>query len=66
MGTDDPRPPHPSVGQAAEPSEHALRLIGKSSGRFQVLRAFDGPPTDLGARARQLIRSTIGEDDAGR
>jgi len=52
--------------QAAELREHALRLVGATGGRFRVLRAFDGPATDLGARAKQVIRAEIGEDDADR
>lgn len=51
--------------QAAELKEHALRLVGGRS-RFRVLRAFDGPPADLGARAKQLVRADLGEDDAAR
>lgn len=51
--------------QAAELKEHALRLV-KSGGRFQVLRSFDGPATDLGARAKQIARAELGEDDAAR
>jgi hypothetical protein len=34
-------------------------------GRFRVLRSFDGPSTDLGARAKQTVWAEIG-DDAGR
>jgi hypothetical protein len=52
--------------QAAEIKEHALRLVGGGAGRFRVLRPFDGPATDLGARAKQLLRAEIGEDHAGR
>ena len=51
--------------QAAELKDHALRLVGRG-GRFHVLRSFDGPETDLAARARQLVRAEIGTDDAGR
>jgi hypothetical protein len=51
--------------QADELREHALRLIrGGGGGRFRVLRPFDGPATDLGARARELMRAEIGEEDA--
>lgn len=53
-------------GQAAEIKEHALRLVGADAGRFRVLRSFDGPSTDLGARAKQVARAEIGEDDADR
>jgi len=52
--------------QAAELKEHALRLVGAGGSRFRVLRTFDGPATDLGARAHQIIRAEIGEDDADR
>jgi hypothetical protein len=52
--------------QAAELKEHALRLVGAGTGRFRVLRSFAGPSTDLGARARQVARAELGEDDAGR
>lgn len=52
-------------GQAAELREHALRLVG-SHGRFRVLKTFDGPSTDLAARAKELARTELGEDDAAR
>jgi len=52
--------------QAAEIKEHALRLVGAGAGRFRGLRPFDGPAADLGARAKQLVRAEIGEDDAAR
>jgi hypothetical protein len=48
--------------QADELREHALRLIHGDGGRFQVLRPFDGPATNLGARARDVMRSEIGDD----
>lgn len=51
--------------QAAELRDHALRLVG-SDGRFRVLRSFDGPPTDLAARARDVVRTELGEDNAAR
>ena len=51
--------------QAAELREHALRLV-KTGARFHVLRSFDGPATDLGARAKQVARAELGEDDAAR
>ncbi|MBH0775919.1 hypothetical protein [Nocardia bovistercoris] len=50
--------------QADELREHALRLIRGGGGRFRVLRPLDGPATDLGARARELMRAEIGEGDA--
>ena len=52
-------------GQAAELREHALRLVGPP-GRFRVLRTFDGPSADLAARAKELVRAELGEDDAAR
>jgi hypothetical protein len=51
--------------QADELRQHALRLVG-ASGRFKVLRTFDGPATDLGARAKQIVRAEISEADADR
>jgi hypothetical protein len=51
--------------QADELRQHALRLVGASS-RFKVLRMFDGPATDLGARAKQIIGAEISEADADR
>lgn len=52
--------------QAEELREHALRLVRPSGGRFKVLRSFSGPRTDLGARAREVIRAEFGQDDADR
>lgn len=52
--------------QVVELTEHALRLVGASGGRFRVLRSFDGPMTDLGAQAKRVVRSELGEDDADR
>lgn len=46
--------------QAEELREHALRLVTTTPGRFRVLRAFDGPETDLGARAREVMRAEFG------
>lgn len=51
--------------QAAELREHALRLVGPRN-RFRVLATFDGPSTDLGARAKDVARAEVGEDDAPR
>jgi hypothetical protein len=50
--------------QAEELREHALRLVKPASGRFRVLRAFNGPHTDLGARAREVIRAELDHGDA--
>jgi hypothetical protein len=52
--------------QAEELRKHALRLVRPTGGRFKVLRPFDGPQTDLGARAREVIRAELGQDDADR
>jgi hypothetical protein len=47
--------------QAEELREHALRLVKPVRGRFKVLRAISGPGTDLGARAREVIRAELGK-----
>lgn len=52
--------------QAEEVRRHALRLVKPAPSRFRILRSFDGPPTDLGARAKDIAREEIGEDDADR
>jgi hypothetical protein len=52
--------------QAEELRKHALRLVTPAHSRFKVLRAFDGPDTDLGARAREFMRAEFGHDDAAR
>jgi hypothetical protein len=52
--------------QADELMQHAQRLAQRTQRRFRVLRTFDGPATDLGARAREIIRAEIGEADASR
>lgn len=52
--------------QAEELREHALRLVRPTGTRFRVLRAFNGPSTDLGARAREVIRAELGQGDADR
>ena len=52
--------------QAEELREHALRLVRPAGGRFKVLRSFSGPRTDLGARAREVIRAEFGQGDADR
>jgi hypothetical protein len=52
--------------QAEELRKHALRLVKRAGGRFKVLRSFDGPQTDLGARARDVIRAELGQGDADR
>ena len=52
--------------QAEELRAFALRLVRPESRRFTVLQTFEGPPTDLGARAREVMRSEFGQDDADR
>ncbi|SNY81158.1 hypothetical protein SAMN04244553_2741 [Nocardia amikacinitolerans] len=52
--------------QADEVRRHVLRLVQPRSERFSVLRTFDGPSTDLGARAKDVLRDEIGESDADR
>lgn len=52
--------------QAEELREHALRLVTPTPGRFKVLRAFDGPDTNLGARAREVMRADFGHGDVDR
>jgi hypothetical protein len=52
--------------QAEELREHALRLVKPVGGRFKILHPFDGPGTDLGARAKEVIRAELGHDDADR
>jgi hypothetical protein len=51
--------------QADELREHALRLVISTGGRFRVLQSFGGPDTDMGARAREILRADAGHD-AGR
>jgi hypothetical protein len=57
---------HLEPEQAEELRRHALRLAKPKPSRFRVLRTFDGPATDLGARAKDLVRAEIGEDRADR
>ena len=52
--------------QAEELREHALWLVMPVAGRFKVLRSFSGPRTDLGARAREVMRAEFGQGDADR
>jgi hypothetical protein len=52
--------------QADELREHALRLVKPAGGRFKILHPFDGPRTDLGARAKEVIRAELGQNDADR
>jgi len=47
--------------QAEELRDHALRLVRPAGGRFKVLRSFSGPRTDLGARAREVMRAEFGQ-----
>lgn len=57
---------HLEPEQADELRRHALRLVERKPSRFRLLRTFDGPTTDLGARAKDLVRAEIGEDRADR
>ncbi|WP_431965257.1 hypothetical protein [Nocardia sp. bgisy134] len=41
--------------QADEVRRHVLRLVHPRPERFSVLRTFDGPWTDLGARAKDAL-----------
>lgn len=53
--------------QAEEIRRHALRLVNTPPpSRFWVLRTFDGPATDLGARAKDVLREEMGEPGADR
>ncbi|MGH4033980.1 hypothetical protein ACQB60_34180 [Actinomycetota bacterium Odt1-20B] len=52
--------------QAEEVRRHALRLVKPAPSRFRILRSFDGPSSDLGARAKEIVREEIGEGDADR
>ncbi|KUL48945.1 hypothetical protein ADL28_27560 [Streptomyces violaceusniger] len=46
---------------------HALRLVKTPPpSRFRVLRSFDGPSDDLGARVKDIAREELGEADADR
>ncbi|MBF6369548.1 hypothetical protein IU433_08045 [Nocardia puris] len=50
--------------QVDEVRRHVLRLVRPQAERFSVLRTFDGPETDLGARAKDILRDEIGRHDA--
>ncbi|NJQ00041.1 hypothetical protein [Streptomyces zingiberis] len=53
--------------QAEELRRHALRLVKTPpASRFRVLRSFDGPAEDVGARAKGIVREELGETDADR
>jgi len=52
--------------QAEELRKHALKLAKPTRGRFKVLRVFSGPSTELGARAKQIIRAEPRQGDADR
>ena len=47
--------------QAEELRAYALRLVRPESQRFSVLRTFEGPRTDLGARVREVMRTEFGQ-----
>ncbi|ONK12610.1 hypothetical protein [Streptomyces sp. MP131-18] len=53
--------------QVEELRRHALRLVEMPRrSRFRVLKSFEGPSTDLGARAKEIAREELGEPDADR
>jgi len=52
--------------QAEELRRHTLRLAKPKAHALPVLRTFDRPATDLGARAKDLVRAEIGDDRADR
>lgn len=52
--------------QADELRAFALRLVTPESHRFRVLQTFEGPRTDLGARARDVMGAEFGQGDADR
>ncbi|RJO76474.1 hypothetical protein D5S18_09175 [Nocardia panacis] len=55
-----------SPSQADEVQQHVLRLVKPLSSRFSVLRTFDGPATNLGARAKEVLRQEFGGSGADR
>jgi hypothetical protein len=58
---------HLEPEQVEELRRHALRLVKTApASRFRILKSFDGPATDLGARAKEIVRNEFGEDDADR
>ncbi|MBV6701654.1 hypothetical protein [Kitasatospora aureofaciens] len=58
---------HLEPDQVEELRRHALRLVKDTPpSRFRVLRTFDGPETDLGARAKDILREEFGRSDADR
>lgn len=52
--------------QAEELRLIALGLVRPESHRFRVLRTFEGPHNDLGARVREFMRTEFGHRHAGR
>lgn len=52
--------------QAEELRRHALRLVKDAPSRFRVLRTFEGPEVDLGARAKEILDLQFGKGDADR
>lgn len=53
--------------QVEELRRHALRLLNTpAQSRFRVLRSFEGPATNLGERAKDILREEIGKADADR
>ncbi|MBM9504546.1 hypothetical protein [Actinacidiphila acididurans] len=57
---------HLEPEQAEEVRQYALRLVHSVPSRFRVLRSFDGPATNLGARAKDIVREEFGQSDADR
>lgn len=52
--------------QAEELRRHALRLVEGTPSRFRVLRRFEGPELNLGARAKEILDLQFGKEDADR
>lgn len=52
--------------QAEQLRAFVLGLVTPGSHRFRVLQTFEGPRTDLGARARDVMRAEFGQGDADR
>lgn len=45
--------------QVEELRRHAMRLVAAARSHFRVLRAFDRPTADLGARAEDVVRAAL-------
>lgn len=58
---------HLEPEQVEELRRHALRLVeAPKKSRFRILRSFDGPAEDLGARAKEIVREELGKGHADR